>query len=438
VPAPPTPAAIYKNIGAVDDSEFLKDVVRIPVAGPAPLNTLITFTLPVGNIIYKTGSPDPGALARVRAAYVTGLTINGYDPGRPENLGLMQSCTASLQSLWTFDDTAFVAAVDAVAIPDPQGTSPVEIKGWQVDEQGRFNLMVYHGTANDEDAGVLWVGGLLRCWVLCYEAAPPPAETTEQQSTRAQAIRASQELADYQQYVELRDADLWTASQELTDRARKLEAAGWTEDSLDVQQLIVKALRDYTPSADQQVDYLIFFAEQRQNLIARLIDLNRLEDAADLGPETVAGYRDYYGLLTGSDHDVVVRTRLDPDLTELQRQLRFVHLTDEPLQAIQLLVQGFRDSTPPTEDTDRLDFEIKFAEAQQDLIARLIDDTQIPAAQALVDETLDAYRRYASEAKADQAQAVADLTDLARILREAQLIAESQRATQAATSLDPA
>ena len=59
-------------------------------------------------------------LARVRRAYVTGLTLNGYDPGRPESLGLMQSCTASLRSLLTLDNTAFVAAVDAVGIPDPQ------------------------------------------------------------------------------------------------------------------------------------------------------------------------------------------------------------------------------------------------------------------------------------------------------------------------------
>ena len=35
-----------------------------------------------------------------------------------------------------------------------------------------------------------------------------------------------------------------------------------SEDALEVQQLIVEALGNYTPSADQQRDYVTFFAEQ--------------------------------------------------------------------------------------------------------------------------------------------------------------------------------
>jgi hypothetical protein len=433
VPAPPTPADVYQSFG-VDNSQYLQGVVRIPVAGPTPLNTLASFTLPVGNIGYRREN-DPELVGRARTAYITGFTINGYDPGRPENQGLMHSCTATLTGAQTFDNAAFLAAVDAVGLADPQGGSPVEIKGWEVDEQGRFKLMVYEAVALDEDQATFLVNMLLRCWVLCHEPTPPPPETPEQLATRAGATFASQKLVAYQEYVTLPGADLWKASQEIADVARQLEAAAWADEAIEAHELTVKALRAYTPTSGQQLDYLIFFAGQRQNLIARLIERHRLREAAALGPETVAGYNDYYHALPETDREEVVRVQLDPDLIELQRQLFDAGLTAEPVEALQLLVAGFRASTPPTEMPDRLDFDIKFAEARHDLIARLIDDDRRPEAQTLVAETIDGYRQYASEPRANRALVIDDLTDLARLLLQAQLTTESEAAQQAANDL---
>ncbi len=115
----------------VDDLTYVSAVQRIPVVGPDPLNTLVTFTTRVGELGYF----HPGSgLSRGRAAYTTGLTINGYDPGRPENQGLAHSCTVALLGVQTSDDSTFVAAVDDVGRPDPQSDRLVEIKGWHVDD----------------------------------------------------------------------------------------------------------------------------------------------------------------------------------------------------------------------------------------------------------------------------------------------------------------
>lgn len=127
----------------------------------------------------------------------------------------------------TSDDSTFVAAIDDVGRPDPQGDGPVEVKGWHVDDQGRFQVMIYQGEACDADS--MYVLKMLRCWVLCSEPAPPSPETSEQLAVRSAATFASQKIAAYQQYVTLPDADLWKASQEMVDVARPLEAAGWAE-----------------------------------------------------------------------------------------------------------------------------------------------------------------------------------------------------------------
>ena len=138
MPPPPTPAEVYTHYGEVDVSERLEAVIRVLVSGPAPLNTLATFTLNIGTIGY-----DQVPFGRGAAPYITGLVINGYDPGRPENVGLTQSCAASIVHLGIDRTATFTAAADAVGIADPQGGSPVVVKGWDVDDQGRFKLMLY-------------------------------------------------------------------------------------------------------------------------------------------------------------------------------------------------------------------------------------------------------------------------------------------------------
>jgi hypothetical protein len=437
VPPLPTPAELYQSFGVVDDSQFLLDLIRIPLPGPGPLNTLASFTLPVGNIAYLRKNLTPGHLDRDRAAYVTGLTINAHDPTHADSQGLMQSCTAFLTGARVLDNAAFIAAVDGVGLPDPQGQTPVEVNGWEVDDLGRFKLMVYDAQALDDNNNALLVLKVLRCWVLFHEPTPPPPETPEQRSIRASAIFASQKLTAYHDYVTLPDADLWKASHELTTVARQLESAGWAADAVAARTLLVTALQSFRPSADQQLDYLIFLAEQRQNLIARLVEQGRFAEARALGPLAVANYRDYYTALPEAGRDVIVRVRLDPDLVELQRQLRDAGLSTEPVEAVQLLVEGFRASTPPTEPADLLDFTLKFAEALQDLIARLIDDHRASDAKALVGDALDEYRRYVNLPGSDRAHVVEDLSSLVQLLSQAQLTAEADAAKQAAQDLGP-
>ncbi len=231
--APPTPAEAYQLFGDIDASEQLERVLRIPVSGPGPLNTLASFTVPVGGIFY-----NQIPFRRGRAPYVAGLVINGFDPGRPENLGLTHSCTITILHVGIDDHTAtFTAAVDAVGIPDPQGGSPadpeggspVEVKGWDVDDQGRFKLMIYQASGvstppelpiGKRPLATLTWWMKLRCWVLFHESTPPPPETEEELALRSAATFASQKIDAYQQYMTLPDADLWKASQEMAALAR--------------------------------------------------------------------------------------------------------------------------------------------------------------------------------------------------------------------------
>ena len=271
-------------------------MIRIPVSGPGALNTLASFTLPVGALHYGEIRFRQG-----RAPFITGLVINGYDPGRPENVGLAHSCTVAILHVGIDRTATLTAGADAVGIADPQGGSPsdpqggspVVVKGWDVDDQGRFKLMIYQGqgatTPPEPPFGqrplvtlTWWMK--LRCWVLFHEPTSPPPETDEELAVRSAAMFASQKIDAYQQYVTLPDADLWKASQEMADLARPLEAAQWLDEAITVHQLTVATLRNYTPPADQRVEYLISFAEQRQNLIARLIEQNRLAEPPPSDP----------------------------------------------------------------------------------------------------------------------------------------------------------
>jgi hypothetical protein len=91
--------------------------------------------------------------------------------------------------------------------------------------------------------------------------------------------------------------------------------------------------------------------------------------------------------------------------------------------------------TASSAPADRFDFDLKFAEARQDLIARLIDDGRTSDARALVSGTIGAYRQYANDEGANRTLVVGDLTELAQLLAAAQLPADSAAAQQAASEL---
>ena len=219
-----------------------------------------------------------------------------------------------------------------------------------------------------------------------------------------------------------------TIAPELNRVAGLLSAVGLTALAVDTQQQAVDLLRDFTPAAPDHLEYLILLAEAQQDLIVRLTDERRPAAAAALGPATVAAYRAYVAE-SGADADV---WRLNNDLTPLQKQLLFVHLTDEALAAVGLLVDTFSAATVPAE---HLEFDITFADARQNLVARLIDANRPEDAAVQATQAIAAYRQYAAEVGADHARAITELTDLANVLQNGGLTPESQSAKNAATAI---
>jgi hypothetical protein len=84
---------------------------------------------------------------------------------------------------------------------------------------------------------------------------------------------------------------------------------------------------------------------------------------------------------------------------------------------------------------EHLEFDITFADARQNLVARLIDANRLVDAAAQATQAIAAYRQYAAEVGADHARAIAELTDLANVLQNGGLTPESQSAKNAATAI---
>lgn len=130
-----------------------RPVVRIPVAGPEPYNTLVV----VRSAFYvgRDGWAN-GRLQRRTIACSTNFSLIGYDPRVPA-IGL-HSTAASLTMLQVSDDTPFATAVDA-------------IDDAFFDETGRWTVIIRVADLFDQVyASAL---GFLSSWVLCYEPPPP-------------------------------------------------------------------------------------------------------------------------------------------------------------------------------------------------------------------------------------------------------------------------
>src|SRR6266536_2424606 len=215
---------------------------------------------------------------------------------------------------------------------------------------------------------------------------------------------------------------------ELTVLAGQLGPAGLPDRAVETQELALRLLREFTPTDDERQEHLLALAEAQHNLIVRLIDAQRQADAVAAAPAAVAAYRRYVAD-AGSGADVM---RLDRDLTPLQKHLLSVGLTEEPLAAVALLVDAYAAAVPPA---DPREFDISFAEARHNLIARLIDARRLDDAAAQSAEAITAYERYAAERGADRARAQADLEELARVLRAGGLDSKADSAQAAAAAI---
>ena len=125
-------------------------IVRIPVAGPDPFNTLAVVR---GVFAMSEYTVSDGHVGRPTYIYPTPFQLVGHDPRVMP--AFQHSTTGSLQMIQTTNDSSFVEAVDGIT-----GT---------FDKAGTWTIKVTIADAwNDVFAGAQ---GYYSSWVLCYE--PP-------------------------------------------------------------------------------------------------------------------------------------------------------------------------------------------------------------------------------------------------------------------------
>lgn len=124
-------------------------VVRIPVAGPAPFNTLVV----VRGWVAGAGGPADDVLRGVRFKIETDFVLARFDQRKPHRY--QHSTTAVLQLIQADGDTSFVAAINKV--------------GGCFDKRGTWVIMV--DVAGQFDGVNASTGGYYSSWVLCHE--PP-------------------------------------------------------------------------------------------------------------------------------------------------------------------------------------------------------------------------------------------------------------------------
>lgn len=126
-------------------------VVRIPIVGPEPFNTLVVVRGQVGITNWRYAD---GKLQRRKISVGTNFHLVGFDPRVPALA--KHSTSAAIQMLQSSDDTSFVSAIDAVD------------DGF-FDEVGRWTVVVR--VADLWDNTVSASMAYISSWVLCYE--PP-------------------------------------------------------------------------------------------------------------------------------------------------------------------------------------------------------------------------------------------------------------------------
>ena len=114
------------------------------------------------------------------------------------------------------------------------------------------------------------------------------------------------------------------------------------------------------------------------------------------------------------------------ELTAVAGLLSTVGLTSRGVDTQQTVVDLLRGFTPP--DPQRREYLISLAEAQHNLIVRLIDDHRSPEAAAAAAPTIAAYRRYVAAADSDVWRLNRNLTSLQKVLLSIDRSAEALEA----------
>jgi hypothetical protein len=181
------------------------------------------------------------------------------------------------------------------------------------------------------------------------------------------------------------------------------------------------------PSEADRLEHHVMLAESRHNLVVRLIEDHRVDEAAALVATTVASYKDY-AALAGADLFRVAR-----DLAQLGAQVANAGGPGEAVVVQQALVDLLAAMVPS--EADRLEHHVMLAESRHNLVVRLIEDHRLDQAAGLVAVTVASYKDYAALAGADRPRVARDLAQLAAQLESAGLPNEAQTVRQAAAEI---
>ena len=151
----PTPMEAYAALPYQYPLIDLQPVVRIPVVGPEPFNTLVVVR---GQVHTTTYGVAAGKLHRHKVVVPTNFRLVGFDP-RVQS-PFEHSTTAAINMIQATDDSAFVSAVDEV--------------GGFFDDQGTWVIIA--NVADLWDSVYAGSTAYVSSWVLCNE--PPLPEGT--------------------------------------------------------------------------------------------------------------------------------------------------------------------------------------------------------------------------------------------------------------------
>lgn len=143
-------------------------IVRIPVAGPEPFNTLAIVR---GRAMIGSGGISDDTMHRLRSVAMTHLVIPGFDPARPVLDQVRHSTSASILAMSSWvqrgiendDGSSFVIAIDdidEVAVIDEQS--------------GRFGVAIDTANSHDQTSSSDFLE--MTSWVLYADPATRPLD----------------------------------------------------------------------------------------------------------------------------------------------------------------------------------------------------------------------------------------------------------------------
>lgn len=150
----PTPLEAYASLPYKHPLIDFQPVVRVPIAGPSPFNTLVIVR---GKVFTSRYRHADGKLERRKVALGTHFRLVGFDPRMVPSFA--HSTSVALQMMQTSGESAFVTAVDTI--------------DGQFDSYGNWTIVATVADLWNNQFAVS--SAYVSSWVLCFE---PPIENT--------------------------------------------------------------------------------------------------------------------------------------------------------------------------------------------------------------------------------------------------------------------